>query len=77
MLTTRSASFWMVVFSLSFASTGVASVQWTSSLTGTVVDETGGVLPGVAVTVQADAVQLEAVTDDTGAWRVEGALEGV
>ncbi|MCY4637509.1 MAG: TonB-dependent receptor [Acidobacteria bacterium] len=45
-------------------------------MTGTVVDETGGVLPGVTVEVQAGAVERTAVTDDTGIWRVEGVPAG-
>ncbi len=73
---TRSASFLVLALSLSPAFVGVSSAQSTGTVIGTVVDETGGVLPGVSVTVQAGALQLDAVTDDTGVWRVEGVPEG-
>ena len=76
MLTPCSTSFVVVVVSLSLASAGVASAQSTGILTGTVVDETGGVLPGVTVDVQAGAAEFTAVTDDTGLWRVEGVPAG-
>ncbi len=76
MFTPRSTSFVVVVVSLSLASAGVASAQSTGILTGTVVDETGGVLPGVTVDVQAGAAEFTAVTDDTGLWRVEGVPAG-
>ena len=76
MLMTRSASFLVVALSLSPAFIGVSSAQSTGIVIGTVVDETGGVLPGALVTVQAGALQLDAVADDTGVWRVEGVPEG-
>ena len=76
MFTPGSTSFVVVVVSLSLASAGVASAQSTGILTGTVVDETGGVLPGVTVDVQAGAAEFTAVTDDTGLWRVEGVPAG-
>ena len=65
-----------VAFSLSLALASVASAQSTGSMTGTVVDETGGVLPGVSVDVQAGAATFTAVSDDTGTWRVEGVPAG-
>ena len=71
----RKASF-VAVFCLSLPFVGVASAQSTGVLTGTVVDETGGVLPGVTVTARSDATRAVAVTDDTGVWRVEGVPEG-
>ena len=72
----RNASFLVVALSLSPAFIGVSSAQSTGTVIGTVVDETGGVLPGASVTVQAGALQLDAVSDDTGVWRVEGVPEG-
>ena len=77
MLTLRNTSFVAVVFFLSLGSASVASAQSTGILTGTVVDETGGVLPGVTIEVQAGAVERTAVTDDTGIWRVEGVPSGL
>ena len=65
-----------VVLSLALAPAGVASAQSTGIMTGTVVDETGGVLPGVTVDVQAAGTRLDTVTDDTGTWRVDGVPEG-
>ena len=78
MLILRCTSFVTVALSLTLTLTfaGVASAQSTGTLTGTVVDETGGVLPGVTVDVQAAGTRLDAVTDDTGTWRVEGVPEG-
>ena len=76
MLTLRNTWFLGVALSLFLTFAGAASAQSTGILTGTVVDETGGVLPGVTVAVQAGAVQLAAVTDDTGTWRVEGVPAG-
>ena len=76
MFSPRSTSFVAVVLSLALAPAGVASAQSTGIMTGTVVDETGGVLPGVTVDVQAAGTRLDTVTDDTGTWRVDGVPEG-
>jgi len=48
--------------------------QGTSSLSGTLRDASGGVLPGVAVTLTnaASGISLSAVTDPTGAFRFRG-----
>ena len=66
----------------------LASAQATASLNGRVTDESGGVLPGVTVTVtQTDTgFARTVVTEDTGAWvvpdvptgpyRLEVALQG-
>ena len=51
---------------LFLARVGVASAETTGALTGTVVDETGGVLPGVVVNLQSDGAEFTSVTDDTG-----------
>ena len=56
---------------LFLARAGVASAETTGTLTGTVVDETGGVLPGVVVNLQADGAEFTSVTDDTGKWRID------
>ena len=56
---------------LLLARAGGASAETTGALTGTVVDETEGVLPGVVVNLQADGAELTSVTDDTGKWRID------
>jgi hypothetical protein len=55
------------------AGAGVAAAQeFRGAIEGTVTDATGGVLPGVTVTVTntATAVQQDVVTDDSGRYRV-------
>ncbi|MBM40632.1 MAG: TonB-dependent receptor [Acidobacteria bacterium] len=56
----------------------VASVagQGAGTLTGTVTDDTGGVLPGATVGVETDDGSFSAVTDDVGVYRVEGVSAG-
>ena len=76
MLTARCTSFLGVFLSLSPAFAGFGFAQSTASLAGTVVDETGGVLPGVTVEVRAGAAEFAAASDAAGAWRVEGLPEG-
>ena len=76
MVTLRSTLSLAVVLALGLAFAGAASAQSTGIVTGRVVDETGGVLPGVTIDVQTGATTLTAVTDDTGTWRVEGASAG-
>ena len=76
MVTLRSTLSRAVVLALGLAFAGAASAQSTGIVTGRVVDETGGVLPGVTIDVQTGATTLTAVTDDTGTWRVEGASAG-
>ena len=56
---------------LFLARAGVASAETTGALTGTVVDETGGVLPSVVVNVQSGDTEFTSVTDDTGKWRID------
>ncbi len=53
-----------------------AAAETTGTLTGTVVDETGGVLPGVFVNLEADGSGLASVTGDAGKWRIEGVPAG-
>ena len=65
----RSTALVAVVLSLALAA--VASAQSTGVLTGTVADETGGVLPGVSVEVQTGGARFTTVSDDAGTWRVE------
>ena len=76
MVTLRSTLSLAVVLALGLALAGAASAQSAGIVTGRVVDETGGVLPGVTIDVQTGAATLTAVTDDTGTWRVEGASAG-
>ena len=76
MATLRSTLSRAVVLALGLAFAGAASAQSAGIVTGRVVDETGGVLPGVTIDVQTGATTLTAVTDDTGTWRVEGASAG-
>ena len=56
----------------------LASAQGTGSVTGTVSDETGGVLPGVAIELKpADSRQpLETVTDGVGSYRFDNVPAG-
>ena len=61
---------------LFLARAGVASAETTGTLTGTVVDETGGVLPGVFVNLQADGAEFSSVTDDVGKWSIDGVPTG-
>ena len=62
------SSFALLLF---LARAGVATAETTGALTGTVVDETGGVLPGVVVNLHADGAELTSVTDDVGKWRID------
>ena len=56
---------------LSVVMTGVASAQATGSIFGKVTDASGGVLPGVTVTVSGPALQapLVGVTQESGAYQ--------
>jgi hypothetical protein len=56
---------------LAVAMTGVASAQATGSIFGKVTDASGGVLPGVTVTVSGPALQqpLTGVTQESGAYQ--------
>jgi hypothetical protein len=57
---------------------GMASAQGAGTVTGTVTDETGGVLPGVTVnlTPAGAPAALETVTDETGVYRFDGVPTG-
>ncbi len=50
------------------------SAQGTGSVTGTVTDDTGGVLPGTSVDVRPDGAEsvIDAVTDGVGAYALRG-----
>ncbi|PYR63215.1 MAG: hypothetical protein DMF88_25750 [Acidobacteria bacterium] len=77
----------MVVFAL-LAADGIARAQATAQLDGTVRDESGGVLPGVTVTVtQTDTGFIRSVVTETngsyvlpnlptGPYRLDVALQG-
>src|SRR5688572_5593336 len=54
-----------------------ASAQAVGTVTGTVSDETGGVLPGVSVSLlRAGAVEIESVTDGSGRYTLENVPVG-
>ncbi len=53
-----------------------AFAQGTGTISGVVVDETGGVLPGVTVDLHAEGMEHTAVTDGVGAFRIEGIPAG-
>jgi hypothetical protein len=61
----------VIVAALAVAMTGVASAQATGSIFGKVTDASGGVLPGVTVTVSGPALQqpLTSVTQESGAYQ--------
>ena len=65
-----------LVLLLFVAPAGVAAAEVTGTLTGTVVDETGGVLPGVVVNLRADGAEFSSVTDDMGKWSIDGVPAG-
>jgi outer membrane receptor protein involved in Fe transport len=57
---------------MAFPSAAIAQLGQTATLSGTVADQSGAVLPGVTVTVTGDAVlggTRTAVTDENGAYR--------
>lgn len=73
-LATAMAAFFVV------ATPAAAQRISASSIAGTVVDESGGVLPGVAVTAKSPALQvpqLETVTDTDGRYRFADLPAGV
>ena len=67
-----------VAFSFVFALHSSAWAQGTGSVTGTVSDETGGVLPGVTVALLPSGSQasLEAITDGMGVFRFDNVPVG-
>ena len=67
----------IVLLSISLLPSG-ALAQTTGIVTGTVADETGGVLPGVAVELRAagSPTSLETVTDGSGVYRFDGLQAG-
>ena len=72
MLIIRPVSHRFRVLVLSTVSWLVASAALAQGVTGTVRDETGGVLPGVAVEARAAGVHIKATTTDaTGVYRLD------
>ncbi len=70
----------VVGFVLVLGRSGVlAQTSTGGTITGTVSDETGGVLPGTSVTLQVGGASgaLDTVTDDAGAFRFENVPVGV
>ena len=66
-----------LVLLLCLMAPAAARAQGTGTITGTVADETGGVLPGASVAFQgASGAPIEVVTDERGAYRVENAPAG-
>jgi hypothetical protein len=69
----------VAIIAFSFAVFPLAALaQGTGMVTGTVADETGGVLPGVAVELRAAGSQtsVETVTDGTGVYLFDGVQAG-
>ncbi len=66
----RILSLFAIVLMLSFA--GVSAQQTTGTISGTVIDETGGVLPGVSVTGVNTGTGLtrSVISDDEGRYRL-------
>src|SRR5690349_10787413 len=61
-----------VVLTVCFLSATSSAWAQTGSVTGTVTDETGGVLPGVTVDLKpSNGEGVEAVTDGQGTYRFE------
>ena len=60
------------------ASAQTASAQISGSVTGTVSDDTGGVLPGTSIDIRPEGAQnvIEAVTDGTGVYLFEDVPPG-
>ena len=59
-----------MAFVVFLTAAGPAFAQSAGVVTGTVADETGGVLPGVTVELRTGSTGLTAVTDETGVWRI-------
>ncbi len=69
--------FALVALMLSSATVSPALAQGAGVVSGTVSDETGGVLPGVSMTLQpSGAAALETVTDDQGRYRFDNVPAG-
>jgi hypothetical protein len=62
----------LMVIGLTIAAGQALSAQTTANISGTVTDETGGVLPGatISVTNAGTGISREAITDDQGRYRV-------
>src|SRR6185436_2042194 len=71
-VTTRRVPYLLVAV-LSLVAAMPASAQEPASIIGQIVDTSGGVLPGVTITVTSPALQVErvsAVSDERGQYRV-------
>jgi outer membrane receptor protein involved in Fe transport len=73
---------WAPIVAVFFSSPAVVLGQFlsTSSIGGTVADETGSVLPGVLVTAKSAALQvaeLQTMTDSAGRYELQGLPAGV
>jgi outer membrane receptor protein involved in Fe transport len=62
---------WLVVFAL-----GGAAVAQTSAVTGSLVDESGAVVPGATVTLTAPPTMRETVSDSRGEYRFANVAAG-
>ena len=54
----------------------LARAQAVGSVEGRVVDQTGGVLPGVAIDLLSGAIEMTAISDGSGAYRFESVPAG-
>ena len=68
----RATVLWVLLFCTSVE----AYAQAPGRVSGRVLDQTGAVLPGVAIDLVVDARELRAVTDDTGAYRFDAVPPG-
>jgi hypothetical protein len=64
--------FALVVLIATLIATPIASYAQEATLTGTITDTTGGVLPGVTVTAvhEASGNRFVAITDERGVYRI-------
>ncbi len=65
----------MALLTLACSSASVVAQQ-NASVSGRVIDETGGVLPGVTVHMHGGTAELTAVTDGTGVYRFDAVPPG-
>ena len=70
----RTGTALFVLLAIALASPGYS--QSTGTVAGTVIDETGGVLPGVTVDLHAGASEITVVTEGNGAYRIENVPPG-
>ena len=70
----RTGTALFVLLAIALASPGYS--QSTGTVAGTVIDETGGVLPGVTVDLHAGASEITVVTEGNGEYRIENVPPG-